>query len=101
MDSLDRSAVRLSESKRAWLSLLIVIHFFVLIVCLLHNRGASFLIRRLHQLTAPISILIHQDYGAKSLELHSDTSLPQRYSDSLGPVGPVLADLRTVASIRH
>lgn len=59
----------LSEAKRSWLSLWLVVHFFVLIVCLVQNNGSSFLVRRLYQLTGPYSTALMQDYGAWPIEM--------------------------------
>lgn len=59
----------ISEAKRPWLSLWLVVHFFILIVCLIQNNGSSFLVRRLYQLTGPYSTALMQDYGARPLEM--------------------------------
>ena len=58
-----------SDWQRSWLSVWLVIHFFILIVCLIHNNGSSFLIRRIYQLTAPYPIALQQDYGARAIEM--------------------------------
>lgn len=60
---------RVSDWQRSWLSIWVVIHFFIFTICLVHNNGSSFLIRRVYELTAPYSIALQQDYGARSLEM--------------------------------
>lgn len=63
----------ISEAKRPWLSLWLVVHFFILIVCLVHNNGSSFLVHRLYQLTGPYSTALMQDYGARPIEMTTGT----------------------------
>lgn len=70
-----------NETNRAWLSIWVVVHFFILIVCLIHNSGSSLLINRLNQLFTPYSILLAQDYGAKQFALSS--GLPKAFPHKL------------------
>ena len=68
----------LRASHRSWLSLWLVVHFFVLTICLIHNNGSSQAVRRVQQLTGPYSVGLLQDYGARPLEmtLGSRRSMP-------------------------
>ena len=63
-----------SDWQRAWLSVWLVIHFFILAICLVQNNGASFLIKRIQQLTSAYSIALQQDYGARPLEMQTGLS---------------------------
>lgn len=56
-------------------------HFFILTVCLIHNNGSSNLFYRLAKLTAPYSVLISQDYGARPIEM--TTGQPRSHSHHL------------------
>lgn len=62
-----------NDTRRAWLSVWVVVHFFILAICLIQNNGSSYLVRRLQQLFSPYAVAIGQDYGARPLEMTTDT----------------------------
>ncbi len=79
------SSPQVSAAARPWLSLWIVIHFFILAICLVQNNGASSLVRRIQQLTSVYSITFAQDYGGRPMEMSTGTDRSQPHIVQVRP----------------